>query len=62
MSISAILSFVAEGNLKSDFLVKSGIDDLDRRGVLINPSQDSVPQTFPGASVTGFTRRSTAGM
>ncbi|GBL89226.1 hypothetical protein AVEN_225777-1 [Araneus ventricosus] len=50
----------AEGTLKSDLWAKLGMVDLDSRVVLIKPSLDSAPQTFPEASVMSFTHRSTA--
>ncbi|GBN33334.1 hypothetical protein AVEN_182745-1 [Araneus ventricosus] len=53
-------SFLAEVTLKSDLWAKLDMVDLDSRVVLIKPSLDSAPQTFPEASVTSFTHHSTA--
>ena len=42
LSINTVLYFIAEGTLKTDFLMKFSIDDLNSRGILINSSRDSV--------------------
>ena len=59
LSINTVLYFVAEDTLRTDILVKLGMDDFDCLVVLINPSRDSAPQIFPWAYVTSFTRLST---